>query len=69
MSNWLGLREDQRMGRDLSAEITHWLTLNDCGSEFIREEAVHPTEMYRLQKRFANEFPPTEVRWRHRVFR
>lgn len=67
MSNWLGLREDQRMGRDLSAEITHWL--NDCGSELIREGAVHPTEMYRLHKRFANKFAPTEVRCCHRVFR
>lgn len=35
MSNWLGLREDQRMGRDLSAEIIHWLMLNDCGRHFI----------------------------------
>jgi hypothetical protein len=37
MSHWLGLREDQRMGRGLSREIGRWLTLDICGGECKRE--------------------------------
>lgn len=43
MSHWLGLREDQRMGRGLSLEIGRWLTLDTCGGEFQRERPVQPT--------------------------
>lgn len=43
MSHWLGLREDQRMGRGLSREIGRWLTLHICGGECKRERRVQPT--------------------------
>lgn len=35
MSNWMGLREDQRVGKGLVAEIGKWLASDTGGSHLI----------------------------------
>ncbi len=48
MSNWLGLREDQRVGQGLVVEIGRWLAF-DTGSESIRDRPLQTAHLHRLK--------------------
>ncbi|RJX82991.1 hypothetical protein D3M70_02465 [Pseudomonas sp. LS-2] len=61
MSNWLGLREDQRMARQLFAVIIDGMMPPSREGECLCKWIDPPKHLQRIHRLFAEDFTPTEI--------